>query len=35
MVTIKVAFFRKYDSFPKSPNLQNKNIPNYYPELEI
>ena len=28
-------FFRKFDSFFKSPNLQNKNIPNYYPELEI
>ena len=28
-------FFRKCDSFFKSPNLQNKNIPKNYPELEI
>ena len=32
---LKVAFFRKCNSFFKSPNIQNKNIPNYHPELEI
>ena len=32
---VKVAFFRKYDVFFKSPNLKKKNIPNHYPELEI
>ena len=33
-IELKVAFFRKFDSFCRSPNLQ-KNIPNFYPELEI
>ena len=28
-------FFRKYDSFFKSPNLKKKNIPKNYPKLEI
>ena len=32
---LKVAFFRKCDSFFKSPNFKKKNIPNFYPELEI
>ena len=32
---LKVAFFRKCDSFFKSPNFLKKNIPKNYPELEI
>ena len=32
---LKVVFFRKCDSFFKSPNLQKENIPKNYPELEI
>ena len=32
---LKVAFFREWDSFFKSPNLQKKIIPKNYPKLEI
>ena len=32
---LMVSFFRKWDSFFKSPNLPKKNIPKSYPELEI
>ena len=32
---LKVAFFRKYDSFFKIYKSQKKNIPKNYPELEI
>ena len=34
-VSLKVTFFRKYDSFLKSANHQNKSVPENYPELEI
>ena len=33
-IVLKVFFFRKCDSFFRSPNLKN-NIPKNYPELEV
>ena len=35
LAQVKVAFFRKWDSFFKSPNLPKKSIAKKYSELEI
>ena len=35
LVWAKGGFFREYDSFFKSTNLHNENIPKNQPELEI